>query len=111
MVEEITALKAEGNSQKLKQNADEMPCIFYKQEVCSPTKAKFKICLKCHRCRALTIERAIPELFNRIVALAGLLIMTFGAMGGAGAGQGAGAGTGAGGGAGSGGGGGGGGGK
>ena len=107
MLEEIAALKVEAKPQRACQNGEEKPCIFYKHEICTPEKIKFKICLKCHRCKVITIERAIPEIFNRIVALAGLLMATFGAMGGAGAGQGAGAGGSTGGGGGSGGGGGG----
>jgi len=63
------------------------PCLFYKDRTCHPNEIKFQVCLKCHKCNVITPENVVPQLFGRIVALAGLLM----GMMGMGAGQGAGA--------------------
>lgn len=60
------------------QEAEGLKCIFYKNEVCHPERVNFKICLKCHRCQALTLERALPLLFNKIVGLAIFFMKTMG---------------------------------
>jgi hypothetical protein len=69
---------------------DEQMCIFYKTETCNPKKTQFKMCLKCHRCGSLTIERAIPYMFSRIVRLAislmGNMGISMGSTGGTGSG-------------------------
>jgi len=53
-------------------------CLFYKNKPCKPNEVQFKICLKCHRCQALTLENVIPKLFNRIVSMAVLFVSVFG---------------------------------
>lgn len=78
-------------------------CIFFKERTCDPNEIKFQICLKCHKCKVVTPENVVPQLFGRIVALAGLLMGLMGM----GRGQAAGSGTGGAGGTGGGGGGGG----
>ncbi|MBI5701113.1 hypothetical protein HZC34_04610 [Candidatus Saganbacteria bacterium] len=93
-VNKIDSARTEQAQLKRPKKDEELQCIFYKGKTCSPQKAQFKICLKCHRCVAITVETAIPAVFNRIVALASLLMATFGAVASAQAGQGAGAGTG-----------------
>jgi len=73
-------------------------CIFYKDQNCNPHKIYFKICLKCHRCRVVTVENVIPLLFNKIVGLAIFLAGTLGmGLGSAGAAGGSGGGSGGGG--------------
>ncbi len=72
-------------------------CIFYKTETCAPNKVKFKICLKCHKCSAITKENFIPQIFNRIIGMAVFLMGTMGMGGNAGGGVGAGTGGGTGG--------------
>ncbi|HTY13143.1 MAG TPA: hypothetical protein VMD02_03030 [Candidatus Omnitrophota bacterium] len=57
-------------------------CLFYKTEACSPTKMKFKICAKCHRCQVITMENAIPRIFDKIVGVAIFMMATFGIPGG-----------------------------
>ena len=57
---------------------EEQHCIFYKEHVCNPFKAKFPICLKCHRCKVITVQNALPQLFDRIVMMALAIINTMG---------------------------------
>lgn len=65
-------------------------CIFYKTETCAPNKVKFKICLKCHKCSAITRENFVPQIFNRIINMAVFLMGTMGMGSNGGAGGGAG---------------------
>ncbi len=58
--------------------AEGLQCIFYKTENCSPTKMKFKICSKCHRCQVITMENMIPRIFDKIVGTAIFMMATFG---------------------------------
>lgn len=80
------------------QEAEGLKCIFYKNEICHPQRINFKICLKCHRCQAVTFENAFPAIFNRIVGMAIFFMkamgMGTGAAGGSGGGGAAGAGGG-----------------
>lgn len=101
MVMEVAKLepsRIEDKAPSVLTHEDESKCVFYKHENCNPDKINFKMCAKCHRCRAITFETALPAMFNRIVALAGLLMSVFGvsAAGNAAAGNGTGTGAGAG---------------
>jgi hypothetical protein len=56
------------------QISEETKCIFYKAEACTPTKMRFNICAKCHRCRVVTMENLVPRMFEKIVGLAIMLM-------------------------------------
>jgi len=57
---------------------EEPRCLFFKDHVCNPYKTKFPICLKCHRCKVITVQNALPQLFDRIVMMALAIINTMG---------------------------------
>jgi len=71
-----TVLLSEPNSKKpfLPKNAEEAKCLFYKTELCTPNKMKFKICARCHRSRVVTMENLVPRLFEKIIGLAIMLM-------------------------------------
>jgi hypothetical protein len=78
--------------------AERQRCLFYRDQVCNPYKATFKICSKCHRCKVVTVENVIPRLFDKIVGLAIFLAGTLGmGLGSAGTAGGSGGGSGSGG--------------
>ena len=75
---------------------DELNCIFYKKDACNPNKMNFKICGRCHRSKAITMENLVPRIFERIVGMAILVMgMTFGSAGQGGTSTGSGSGSGA----------------
>lgn len=80
MIEKIDAVKTEDKIYLARPNKKDegLGCIFYKGEKCSPNKVQFKLCLKCHRCRAITPENIVPVVFNKVVAMAGMLMSVFG---------------------------------
>lgn len=53
-------------------------CLFYKDHVCNPYKAKYPMCLNCHRSKVITVKNALPQLFDRIVMMALAIINTVG---------------------------------
>ena len=64
--------------QTLGKKFDPNQCRAYKKEVCNPKKVKFNACLTCPNCKALLVEQAVPAVFNRIIALAGMFMSVFG---------------------------------
>ncbi|MBI5699635.1 hypothetical protein HZC35_04905 [Candidatus Saganbacteria bacterium] len=58
--------------------SEEPRCLFYKDHVCNPYKAKYPMCLKCSRSKVITIQNALPQLFDRIVMMALAIINTVG---------------------------------
>ncbi|MBU0574230.1 MAG: hypothetical protein KKH83_07125 [Candidatus Margulisbacteria bacterium] len=52
------------------QYTPEKQCIFYKKDSCNPNKIKYAICKKCHRSRVITLDTAVPRLFERIISMA-----------------------------------------
>ncbi|KAF0133275.1 MAG: hypothetical protein FD145_1355 [Candidatus Saganbacteria bacterium] len=64
--------------------AQNLACVFYKTKSCNPKKISFKICTRCHRCQAITLDNIIPQLFNRIISMASSLMSAFGLAGASG---------------------------
>ena len=53
-------------------------CLFYKSEVCCPSKRQFKMCARCHRCHVIAPDNMLPKVFDKIVGIAGLMMGTLG---------------------------------
>jgi len=67
------------NTNIIKQHGvDGQKCVFYKEHVCNPNKANFKICMKCHRSKVFTMEKAVFNMYQRIIGMAILMMNTMG---------------------------------
>ncbi|OGC41766.1 hypothetical protein A2526_06500 [candidate division WOR-1 bacterium RIFOXYD2_FULL_36_8] len=77
MPEEISSMKINEKYKKLNATNELLKCIFYKDKICRPHQIQFKLCIKCHKCKAITIETAIPRLFEKIIIMARSLASVF----------------------------------
>ncbi|OGC13319.1 hypothetical protein A3J90_08100 [candidate division WOR-1 bacterium RIFOXYC2_FULL_37_10] len=77
MIEEIASMRIKEKYKKLNISNELVKCIFYKDKICKPYQIQFKICVKCHRCKAITMETAIPRLFDEIIKRAKDLMSVF----------------------------------
>jgi len=84
-VEEISETKKiEQKSEILLKQTQALKCVFFKTETCVPEKVSFKACLTCNKCTALTLEKILPAVFNKIVGAASFIMSTMGIGGSAG---------------------------